>query len=117
MQLIHFIQKSNFESYYFQLHGQPTWRTPSSTDSSKRTKLKSSGAYSSSGKNDTRTRENVVESPVLPMGLKATKRKGKWKAKTTDVAEELEALNASAYRKLNLMEALNNTKQKEIETR
>ncbi|KAL8134882.1 hypothetical protein AgCh_009768 [Apium graveolens] len=110
-------KKSNFEPHYFQLHGQPKWRTPSSTDSSKRTKLSSSRAYSSSGNNDTPTSENAVESPVRPMGVKAAKRKGKGKARTTEVAEELEALNASAYRKLNLMEALNDIKQKEIETR
>ncbi|XP_074353245.1 glutathione S-transferase T2-like [Apium graveolens] len=111
-------KKSNFKPHYFQLHGQPKWRPPpSTTESSKRTKISSSGAYSSSENNDTPTNENVVESPVRPIGVKAAKRKGKGKARTAEAIDEFEALNASAYRKLNIIEAINDTKQKEIETR
>ncbi|XP_074362876.1 glutathione S-transferase T3-like [Apium graveolens] len=70
-------KKSNFEPHYFQLQGQPKWRTPSTTESSKRTKLSSSGAYSSSVNNDTPTSENVVEYSVHPMEVKTAKMKGK----------------------------------------
>ena len=61
--------------------------------------------------------KNVVESPIRPKGTKATKRKGKGKARTVEASDEYEELRASACRKLNLMEALNDTHQLEIETR
>ena len=110
-------KKSNFDKHWFELRRQPKWRTPSTTDSSKRTKISSSGAYSSSGNNDTPTSENVAESPVRPKGREAAKRKGKGKARAVQVSDEWEEFRASACRKLNLMEAINETRQKEIETR
>ena len=43
----------------------------------KRTKLSDIVAYSSSANNETPTSTNDVESPIIPKGTKATKRKGK----------------------------------------
>nr|XP_017245770.1 PREDICTED: glutathione S-transferase T3-like [Daucus carota subsp. sativus] len=110
-------KKSNFDRHWFELRRQPKWRTPSTSESSKKTKLSNSGNYSSSGNNETPTNENVVESPVRPKGTKAAKRKGKRKARTVEACDEYEELRAHACRKLNLMEALNDTHQLEIETR
>ncbi|XP_074375196.1 glutathione S-transferase T3-like [Apium graveolens] len=110
-------KKSNFDKHWFELRRHPKWRTPSSTESSKRTKLSNSGNYSSSGNNDTPTNENVVESPVCPQGTKAAKRRGKGKARTIEADEEYEELRANACRKLNLMQELNETRQLELDTR
>ncbi|XP_074336575.1 glutathione S-transferase T2-like [Apium graveolens] len=104
-------KKSNFEPHYFELRRQPKWRTPSSTNSSKRTKLSNSGAYSSSRNNDTPTNEDV-QSPVRPKGTKTAKRNGKGKAKMVQSQEEWEELQVSTRRKLDLMEAINETKKK-----
>ncbi|KAL9659290.1 hypothetical protein QQ045_024095 [Rhodiola kirilowii] len=100
-------KKSNFDRHWLELR----------SESVKRTKLSNSGAYSSSGNNDTPTNENECESPVRPKGTKAAKRKGKGKAKTVEASEEYKELRATTCRKLNLMEALNETRQKEIEAK
>ncbi|XP_074352315.1 glutathione S-transferase T2-like [Apium graveolens] len=110
-------KKSNFDRHWFELRSQPKWRTPSTTESSKRTKLSHSGNYSSSGINDTPTNENVVESPVRPQGTKAAKRREKRKAGTVEADEEYEELRGNACRKLNLMQELNQSRQLELETR
>ncbi|KAL9678731.1 hypothetical protein QQ045_016581 [Rhodiola kirilowii] len=110
-------KKCNFDKHWFELRRQPKWRAPATTESSKRTKLTNSGAYSSSGNNDTPTNENDCESPVRPKCTKAAKRKGKGKAKMVEASDEYEELRARGCRKLNLMEALNETRQKEIKTR
>ncbi|XP_074378552.1 glutathione S-transferase T3-like [Apium graveolens] len=117
LHLTTYSKKSNFDRHWFELRSQPKWRTPSTTESSKRTKLSHSGNYSSSGNNDTPTNENVVESPVRPQGTKAAKRRGKGKARTVEADGEYEELRGNACRKLNLMQELNQSRQLELETR
>ncbi|XP_074342881.1 uncharacterized protein LOC141680597 [Apium graveolens] len=90
------------------------WRKLATSASSKRTKLSSFGAYSSEGNNDTPTSDNCE--PVRPKGTKAAKRKGKGKA-TAEEVEEYEALQVSDLRRMNIMETLNEIRQKDIETR
>ncbi|XP_074356457.1 glutathione S-transferase T3-like [Apium graveolens] len=85
--LTNFKKKSNFE-LQCELRRHPKWRPPPTSASSKRTKLSSSGAYSSEGNNDTPTSEEFEL--VRPQGTKvATSRKGKGKGKATaaEVAE------------------------------
>ncbi|XP_074378103.1 uncharacterized protein LOC141719628 [Apium graveolens] len=109
-------KKCNFDKHWFELRRQPKWRSPSTTESSKRTKLSNYGNYSSSGNNDTPTTENDVESPVHPKGVKAAKRRGKGKARTVEADEDYEELRANSCRKMNLMQVLNETKHLELQT-
>ena len=109
-------KKSNFELHWNELRRQPKWRAPTpSGGSGKRTKLSDSGAYSTSGNDE--TNENIVESPVRPKGTKAAK-KGKGKAKTRkDMQDEYEELKADNIRKLNLIDKFNHVRQKDIDSR
>ena len=102
--------------HWNELRRQPKWRTPtSSCGSGKRTKLSDSGAYSTSGNDE--THENIVESPVRPKGTKAAK-KGKGKAKgKKNMEDEYEELKADTTRKLNLIEKFNDIRQRDIDSR
>ncbi|XP_074322701.1 uncharacterized protein LOC141659676 [Apium graveolens] len=93
----------------------PKWRTPTTSASSKRTKLSSSGAYSSEGNNETPTSDEF-ELVSRPQGTKTAKRKGKGKATTAEI-EEYEAIQVNDLRKMKIMETINEMKQKKIETR
>ncbi|XP_074336669.1 glutathione S-transferase T2-like [Apium graveolens] len=100
LHLKYYKKKSNFENYWRELRRQPKWRTPRTSESSKRTKLSSSGAYSSEGNNDTPTSEEFEA--VRPTGTKAAKRKGKMKATTAEV-EEFEAFEANDLKRMSIM--------------
>ncbi|XP_074378369.1 uncharacterized protein LOC141719906 [Apium graveolens] len=93
---------------------QPKWRTPRTSESSKRTKLSSSGTYSSEGNNDTPTSDEFEL--ICPKGTKTAKRKEKGKATAAEV-EEYEAFKANDLRKMTIMETVNDIHQKDIETR
>ncbi|XP_074351498.1 glutathione S-transferase T2-like [Apium graveolens] len=112
--LKYYKKKSNFEGHWRELRKHPKWRKPVTSASSKRTKLSSSGAYSSEGNNDTPTSDNFES--VRPKGTKAAKRKGKGKATTAKV-EEYESLQVNDLRKMNIMDTINEIHQKEIEKR
>ncbi|XP_074341825.1 glutathione S-transferase T2-like [Apium graveolens] len=114
LHLAQYKKKTNFDSHWRELRRQPKWRTPTTSASSKRTKVNSSGAYSSEGNNDTPTSDEFQ--PVRPKGTKTAKRKGKGKATTAEI-EEYEAIQVSELRKINIMETINEMKQKDIETR
>ncbi|XP_017233596.1 uncharacterized protein LOC108207673 [Daucus carota subsp. sativus] len=114
LHLQYYKKKSNFDNHWRELRRQPKWRTPTSSASSKRTKLSSSGAYSSEGNNDTPTSDEFE--PIRPKGTKAAKRKGKGKATAAEV-EEYEAFEANDLRKMTIMETVNEIRQKYIETR
>ncbi|KAL8120765.1 hypothetical protein AgCh_017808 [Apium graveolens] len=103
--LINYKKKSNFELHWCELRRHPKWRTPPTSASSKRTKISSSGAYSSEGNNDTSTSEEFE--PVRPPGTKAaTKRKEKGKARAVEV-DEWESLQIKYERKMDIMDKLN----------
>ena len=112
--LTNYKKKSNFELHWRELRRHPKWRTPPTSASSKRTKLSSSGAYSSEGNNDTPTSDEVE--PVRPKGTKAAKRKGKGKASTAEV-DEWEALRVNQERKMDIMDRLNEIRLKELEAK
>nr|XP_017225386.1 PREDICTED: glutathione S-transferase T3-like [Daucus carota subsp. sativus] len=114
LHLAQYKKKTNFDNHWRELRRHPKWRTPTTSASSKRTKLSSSGAYSSEGNNDTPTSDEFEL--VRPKGTKAAKRKGKGKATTAEV-EEYEAIQVNDLRKMNIMDTINEMKQKEIETR
>ncbi|XP_074335988.1 glutathione S-transferase T3-like [Apium graveolens] len=114
LHLKYYKKKSNFDNHWRELRRQPKWRTPKTSESSKRTKLRSSGTYSSEGNNDTPTSDEFE--PIRPKGTKAAKRKGKGKATTVEV-EEYEAFEANDLRKMTIMETVNEIRQKDIETR
>ncbi|KAL1832372.1 hypothetical protein ACET3Z_002023 [Daucus carota] len=107
-----FANASQNVTFTFERH--PKWRTPPTSASSKRTKLSSSGAYSSEGNNDTPTSDEVE--PVRPKGTKAAKRKGKGKASTAEV-DEWEALRVNQERKMDIMDRLNEIRLKELEAK
>lgn len=74
---IQYKKKSNFDRHWNELRRFLKWRTPSSSGSTKRTKLSGSGAYSSSTNNETLTYDNVdVEFMIRPKCTKVAKRKG-----------------------------------------
>ncbi|XP_074346383.1 glutathione S-transferase T3-like [Apium graveolens] len=114
LHLKYYKKKSNFEGHWCELRRHPKWRKPATSASSKRTKLSSSRAYSSEGNNDTSTSDDCE--PVRPKGIKATKKKGKGKATAAEV-EEYESLQVNDLRKMNIMDTINEIRQKEIETR
>ncbi|XP_074327437.1 glutathione S-transferase T3-like [Apium graveolens] len=103
-------KKSNFDMHWNELHRHLKWRTPlTNSGSTKRTKINNSGAYSSSTNNETPTDDNdVAQSPVLPKGTKAAKRKGKGKK-----LKELEEIKAVECRKLSLLEEFNKNYEKD----
>ncbi|XP_074326620.1 glutathione S-transferase T3-like [Apium graveolens] len=111
LHLKYYKKKSNFDNHWRELRRQPKRRTPKTSESSKRTKLSSSGTYSSEGNNDTPTSDEFE--PIRPKGTKAAKRKGKGKATTAEV-EEYEAFEANDLRKMTIMETVNEIRQKDI---
>ncbi|XP_017233212.1 uncharacterized protein LOC108207263 [Daucus carota subsp. sativus] len=115
-------KKSSFDNHWRELRSQPKWRTPTTSASSKRTKLSSSGAYSSEGNNDTPTSDEFEL--IRPTGTKATKRKGKGNGKgkgkrkaTAAEVEKSKAFEVNDLRRITIMETVNEIRQKEIETR
>ncbi|XP_074352916.1 glutathione S-transferase T2-like [Apium graveolens] len=102
-------KKTNFDNHWRELRRHLMWRTPATSASSKRTKLSNSGAYSSKGNNDTPTSDEFQ--PVRPKGTKAAKKKGKGKATTAEI-EEYEAIQVNDLRKMNIMDTINEMKQK-----
>ncbi|XP_074323390.1 glutathione S-transferase T3-like [Apium graveolens] len=108
-------KKSNFELHWRELRRHPKWRGPPTSASSKRTKLCSSGAYSSEGNNDTPISEEFEL--VRPKGTKtATKRRGNGKATAAEV-DEWESLKANDKRRMDIMNQLNEIRLKELESK
>ncbi|XP_017225161.1 uncharacterized protein LOC108201381 [Daucus carota subsp. sativus] len=114
LHLKYYKKKCNFDNHWRELRRHPKWRTPTTSASSKRTKLSSSGTYSSEGNNDKPTSDEFES--IRPRGTKTTKRKGKGKATAAEV-EEYEAFEANDLRKMTIMENINEIRQKDIETR
>ncbi|XP_074351984.1 glutathione S-transferase T2-like [Apium graveolens] len=114
LHLKYYKKKPNFNNHWREFRRQPKWRTPRTSESSKRTKLSSSGTYSSEGNNDTPTSDEFEL--IHPKGTEAAKRKGKGKATAAEV-EEYEAFKANDLRKMTIMETVNEIRQKDIETR
>ena len=117
LHLKYYKKKSNFDNYWRELRRQLKWRTPTTSASSKRTKLSSSGAYSSERNNDTPTSDEFE--PIRSRGTKAAKRKRKGKATAAEVEEyeAFEANEANDLRKMTIMKTMNEIRQKDIETR
>ncbi|XP_074326918.1 uncharacterized protein LOC141664863 [Apium graveolens] len=102
--LTNYKKKSNFELHWCELRRDSMWRTPLSSASSKRTKLSSSGAYSSERNNDIPISDEFE--PVRPKGTKTvTKRKGKWKA-TAAEADEWKSLQVNNKRKMDRIDVV-----------
>ncbi|RYR62742.1 hypothetical protein Ahy_A04g020480 [Arachis hypogaea] len=79
-------------------------------ESSKRTKVSATEAYSSSLNPETSLAEKTsANSPVRPQGLKKSKRKGKKKAQ---ISEDLSEKKSSVAKKLSLMEDIKNVREK-----
>ncbi|XP_074376744.1 glutathione S-transferase T2-like [Apium graveolens] len=114
LHLKYYKKKSNFDNHWRELRKQPKLRTPKTSESSKRTKLSSSGVYSSEGNNDTPPSEEFEA--VRPTGTKAAKRKGKGKATATEV-EEFEAFEANDLKRMSMMETTNEIKLKDLDIR
>ncbi|XP_074327358.1 uncharacterized protein LOC141665275 [Apium graveolens] len=113
--LTNYKKKSNFELHWREFRRHPKWRTPPTSASSKRTKLSSSGAYSSEGNNNTPTSEKFE--PVRPKGTKAAiKRRGKGKATAAEV-DKWESLQVNHERKMDIMENLNEIRLRELEAK
>ncbi|XP_074328133.1 glutathione S-transferase T2-like [Apium graveolens] len=113
--LTNYKKKSNFELHWREIRRHPKWRAPPTSATSKRTKLSSSGAYSSEGNNDTPTSDEFE--PVRPKGTKAaTKRKGKGNATAAEV-DEWESLRLNHERKMDIMDRLNEIRQRELEAK
>ncbi|MED6188868.1 hypothetical protein PIB30_090047, partial [Stylosanthes scabra] len=90
------------------------WRSqlPTQSGGSKRTKVTSAGAYSSSSNPETPFAEDArIESPVRPQGSKKNKRRGKGKAQ---MSEDLSDMKSSIAKKLALIEDFMNFREKEI---
>ncbi|XP_074337738.1 glutathione S-transferase T3-like [Apium graveolens] len=102
--LKYYKKKSNFEGHWREFRKHPKWRKPAISASSKKTKLSSSGAYSSEGNNDTPTSDDCE--PVRPKGTKTAKRKRKGKTTAAEV-EEYESLQVNDLRKMNIMDTIN----------
>ncbi|XP_074378377.1 glutathione S-transferase T2-like [Apium graveolens] len=110
--LTNFKKKSNFELHWRELRRHPKWRPPQTSASSKRTKVSSSGAYSSEGNNNTPISDEFEL--VRPKGTKTTtSRKGKGNATVAEVAK-YKSIQVADKRRMDMMESLNKIRLKEI---
>ncbi|MED6179400.1 hypothetical protein PIB30_000512 [Stylosanthes scabra] len=81
---------------------------------SKRTKITSAGAYSSSSNPETLLAEDAgIDSPVHPQGSKKSKRRGKGKGKA-QMSEDLSDTKSSIVKKLSLIEDFKIAREKEV---
>ncbi|MED6157038.1 hypothetical protein PIB30_019700 [Stylosanthes scabra] len=90
------------------------WRSqlPTQSEGSKRTKVTSGGAYSSSSNRETPLAEDAgIDSPVRPQGSKKSKRRGKGKA---SMFEDLSEAKSSVVKQLSLMEEFKIVREKEL---
>ncbi|MED6148240.1 hypothetical protein PIB30_051226 [Stylosanthes scabra] len=103
-----------FERHRNMLRLEPKWSSqiPTQSGGSKRTKITSTGAYSSSSNPETPLAEDAgIDSPVCPQGSKKSKRRGKGKAQ---MSKNLSETKSSVVKKLSLIEDFKIAMEKEF---